>query len=42
MTLSATERLSGLRLEHSLPKAGTDDMDVLEGRLFLLVTQNFL
>ena len=42
MTLSATERFSGLRLEHRLPKARTDDMDVLEGCLFLLVPQNLL
>ena len=29
--------VSGLRLEHCLPKARVDDVDVFEGCLFLLV-----
>jgi hypothetical protein len=34
--------VSGLCFEHRFPKAGIDDMDIFELRLFLLVAEDFL
>jgi hypothetical protein len=37
-----TNGVSGLRLEHRLPKAGIDHMDVFECRFLFLVSEDFL